>query len=269
MASILGPLREGLFLKYNGLRAGIHLSDLLCPRKTVYNRLQPKPIGNAQLYFFLKGRSVHDAAQTLATQEPGQYVAELEVWLKPSGAVAVVLPEISVMAQKKTTFPFYMEKIKAAGIDPDHDLQAHIDLYDMKNRFPIELKTTDKSNIDQPISHQAWQLKSYMALNYAEDGVIAYVMRNYKDPLKEFPLFMPFEMRREHLLGLIKERRMIDLALQNKNPALAKHIAMDEELNFMCNNCPYLDQCQDLRRAAGESLIRPLSVSKKGGRKNK
>lgn len=267
MPSAIEPICAALFERYGKRRAGIHLSDLICPRETVFRLLHPQQLTRRDLYFFAKGRAMGDAIQTLAEDDPETWIAECEGWLKPNGAVAFVVPEVAELGRRKSTWDLYMQKIKAAGIDPDSDLQCHIDIYNKKQRFPVELKTYDGSKIEQPKPHQLWQLKAYMVYCYSEDGNISYMYRNYDDPMKEFPIFMTEEQRKEIMKTLIEERRLIKLAKETKNPALAPDAWEDPDRLWKCQYCKFVEPCQDIRRAQGKTLIRPESLKKRSPKK--
>ena len=69
--------------EYGKEREGIHVSDLLyCPRKTCYNKIDPRPINNKQLNFFTSGKAIHGALQSLVKKNPDRYEIEKEVWLE-------------------------------------------------------------------------------------------------------------------------------------------------------------------------------------------
>lgn len=79
---ILEALSVALKNKYDTeFRDGIHVTDLtLCPRKSIFRKLEPKPITNKELNFFTSGRAIHSAIQSLVEQDQaGQFEIEKEV----------------------------------------------------------------------------------------------------------------------------------------------------------------------------------------------
>lgn len=256
--TILPDLYEALYDLYNQNRLGLHVSDLLCPREAVFRRKNPQKLTNRDISIFTVGRAIHESIQNLASARPDKYNIEQEVWMKPSGAVAFIPPETSELAHMKETLPIYMERLQKAGIDFDHDLVAHIDLYNKIDNVPIEAKSYRAAKIDQPKPHQAQQLRWYMSLCDAEKGLMLYQLLMHFDeqPMKEFPLWVePLGLQAEKQ-ELIRKRDSLDRAIQAGDPSLAEHVAQNEDLNWKCNYCKYLNDCQDMRKKAGEPLVR-------------
>jgi len=72
--------KQGLRRKYSKeKRTGIHVSDLLlCPRKSIFDKIKPQKIGDLELSFFTTGRMAHEAIQATVEDNP-DYVAEHEI----------------------------------------------------------------------------------------------------------------------------------------------------------------------------------------------
>lgn len=222
MTQYIPLILEALAKKYNEDRDGIHVSDLLCPRQSVFKATSPKPLTNMELGFFLLGRSMHEAAQELMrnSDEPGRFRVEKEVWF-------------------------------------DQDLEAHIDLFDSATRTPLELKTARVADMVQPKPHYLKQLHRYMAMTNSLNGNVIVFMINHfqskinKDtPLKEWPITFTPEQLLEAKVQLLRDKTMFKIALDAKDPAKAHGVMLDKELNWLCTNCKWLNECQAINKTA-------------------
>lgn len=216
--TLLPLLYDALRELYDKPRTGVHVSDLLCPRESLFRKVKPKPITNLELGFYLLGRGLHDAAQALVKKDP-EFEIESEVYF-------------------------------------DKELEAHIDLYWKARNIPIELKTARVSNMDEPKPHYLDQLHAYMAMTNAETGIIVvFMITHYQNklnkdtPLKEWEIKMTPEHREAKRAWLVKEQNDYRKALDAGDPSLARTILLDEALNWKCNSCKYKVECQDIEAA--------------------
>lgn len=225
MTSVLPFLTDALDKKYNDIRTGVHVSDIsLCPRQSVYRRLNPAKTTPKELNFFTLGKSLHQAQQDLTEVHGDRFAMESEVWL--SAKTGELIPSIKA--------------------DKENDITAHIDIYDQKNNIPVECKGIRKASIEQPYTFHVQQLKYYMAMTGAEKGIILYqLIMHFKDkPFKEFLITLDEVQRAAEKQKLLREAKAFARAVKAKDPMLAHGIIKDEDLNWKCDDCPLIKQCQ-------------------------
>ena len=216
---LLTELTNALFAEYSKPRDGIHISDmLLCPRKTVFQKLQPIPLKMKELNFFTSGRAIHEALQRLALAYPNKYDIEKEV-----------------------TY---------------HGCTGHVDIYDRVSNIPVEAKSMRKAKVDRPKDFHVEQIKSYMAILGADNGFILYQLLLHFDetPFVVFPITMTARQREIQLQYIDSDIERFKASINNGDPSLSRHIANDARYNWLCNDCKYYSQCESMRKAAGESI---------------
>jgi CRISPR/Cas system-associated exonuclease Cas4 (RecB family) len=217
---IMQELKNSLFVYFNKERDGIHVSDInLCLRETVFRRIKPESIKDREVGLFTVGRAIHDSIQTLAKSNP-KYEIEKEINY-----------EIDDGGGNKIT------------------LKAHIDLYDKENNIPIEAKTVRSKEIGEPKSFQVEQLQMYMTLTNADVGYILYqLLLDYNHfPFKVFEVRMTKEERATMLDKIIDDVHHLKMNLDNRTPENTRHIALNQEKNWKCTYCKYLNECYDMR----------------------
>lgn len=224
MTSILPVLYSALEKRYGDRNRGVecHVSDLaLCPREAVHRRLSPKKIDNVQLGFFIFGESAGTAIQALVDSDPERWKAEHEIiW---------------------------------------EGVHAHVDLYDAKNNIPIEVKTANMADMEQPKAHYTSQLRIYQALLNAQQGIIlAFLTQHFKgkvrdQPFREWVISMTPEQLEAERARIRTERDGFTKALEAKDPMLARGVINDPDMNWKCTRyCPLLVKCQALQKGAGK-----------------
>lgn len=200
-------LCEGLDEEYNQQREGIHVSDLvLCPRKACFNVIDPVPKTMRELNFFTSGKAIHAAIQSLVKKFP-QYEIEKEVWLD--------------------------------------DIVAHIDVYDNVTKLPIEAKSARLKEMLEPKKHYLLQLEAYMAMTDSDKGkILVQLLVHFDDkPFVEFDHFMTKEQRLVTIAKLKEDANKLRTSIARKDPSLARHVAYDADLNWLCKDCPYVEKC--------------------------
>ena len=225
---LMNELKSSLFIEYNKERFGVHVSDLIyCPRQSVFRKLDPQTVTDKELNFFTSGQAIHTAIQTLA-----KYHKKYEI-----------------------------EKEIEYVVSKDLKILAHIDIYDKENNIPIEAKTARKKSLapynrvtkkygeEEPKSFNVTQLKIYMALTDSDTGYLIYqLLMNFEDnPFKIFEVKLTKEERIEILDWLTIEAMNYVNALEQKKPILARHVVNDPEMNWKCNDCPFLNPCIEMR----------------------
>lgn len=213
---ILESLTVALKNKYDTeFRDGIHVTDLtLCPRKSIFRKLEPKPITNKELNFFTSGRAIHAAIEELAQAEPKFDIEKEVTW----------------------------EGIKGT-----------IDLYDSQNNIPIECKSTRVKTVVEAKKFHIEQLKAYMAMKNSIKGIILYqCLLNFDDkPFVEFEFETTVEQNKETLQVLLIKAKDYAKNLENKTPMLAENVFDNPEMNWLCRDCPYYEKCEESANAAG------------------
>lgn len=198
-------------------RKGIHVSDLtLCPRKSIFDRLEDKPLSMRDLNFFTSGRAIHDSIQILA-KENGDYEIEKEV-----------------------------EKDGIIG---------HIDLFDKKNNIPIECKSMRVKEAKEAKSHHIDQLESYMAMTNSKQGILLYqLLLHYDDkPFVEFEHKVTdeqLEKRRQWLIN--RAKKYTEIIEKQLSPMEMVGVFNDPKLNWLCRSCSHRAQCEMVESEVNE-----------------
>lgn len=190
-------------------RSGIHVSDLtLCPRKSILRKIHPTPTTMKELNFYTSGKAIHAAIQTLAQNQ-----SKFEI-------------------EKKVEFG---------------NILGHIDLYDSENNIPIECKSTRVKTVTEPKGFHIDQLKSYMAMSNATKGIILYqCLMNFDDkPFVEFEIETTSAENKKTLDNLLTKAKLYAQNLENKTAFMMEGVFNNSEMNWLCKDCPYKDQCQE------------------------
>lgn len=211
----LALLREVLGQWYARPRDGWHVSDvLMCPRQKVFRTILPSPLTDREINMFSSGKSIHEAIQRMFLSNRGRFETEK-----------------------------YVEYL---------DIQGSIDIYDKKANRPIEFKTSRTASINEPKSFHVEQLKYYMAMLDVPVGHIIYqCLLNYgNDPFRIFKVTMSEKQRMEQLAKLTGEMRTLQAAISSNDPSVARGVYSDPELNWLCRECPYAEDCERMVQAA-------------------
>jgi hypothetical protein len=109
------------------------------------------------------------------------------------------------------------------------------------------------TNIDEPRSFQEEQLRYYMAMHSSSTGYMMYqcLMQFTGSPWRLFKITMNEKQRNEHLKKLVREISSLQHAIKEKDPSLARDVYSDSELNWLSRDCPYREECERMRAAAG------------------
>jgi CRISPR/Cas system-associated exonuclease Cas4 (RecB family) len=127
-------------------------------------------------------------------------------------------------------------------------------LYDSINNIPIEAKTVRNKQLDEPKPFQVEQLQMYMTLVGADRGYILYqLLLDYNDfPFRVFEVNMTKAEREIMMEKMVSDAFHLQMNIDNKTPELTKHIALNQEKNWKCSYCKYMDECYDMRAKNGE-----------------
>jgi hypothetical protein len=208
-------MKEKMEEWYSKPRDGYHVTDVcLCPRQKVFREIDRRPIDAKTVSIYSAGKAIHEAIQ----------------WL--------------FLSDKRT-----FEREKYVELE---DIQGSIDIYDRKRNTPLEFKTTRASDIKEPKSFHVDQLKYYMAMIEARQGIVLYqlLMHFGNTPFKAFPITMNAQERKDQRDKLVKEVNSLKRAMEAGDPSLARSVDKDSSLNWLCKDCPYLIDCKSIQQAA-------------------
>lgn len=197
-------------------RDGIHVTDLtLCPRQSIFRKLESQPVTLKELNFFTTGRSVEELISNIVTQFNNKFTKKKHVSITDSKTNLTIIGEI--------------------------------DLYDSEHNIPIECKTYRSSKIETPKAFHLEQLKSYMALTDAETGIIFYqlILHFGEQPFVEFEVHMTKQQREQHIEKLFAEASDYHTNLVNQTPLKAKGVMLDPAMNWKCDDCPFKQRCME------------------------
>lgn len=196
-------------------RDGAHVSDvILCPRQKVYREIDRRPIEAKTVSIYAIGKSIHEAYQALYRSDKRTF--EIEKYVEFKGT------------------------------------QGSVDIYDRKRNIPIEFKTTRALDIKEPKSWNVQQLRYYMAILGARQGILLYqlLMHFGNTPFKAFMIRMNGQERKDQRDKLVEEINSLKRAMEARDPALARSVDKDPSLNWLCRDCPYLTDCKKIQQAA-------------------
>ena len=197
-------------------RDGYHVSDVcLCPRLTVFRKVDRRPIGAKTVSMYSAGKAIHEAIQSLFRSDKRTFEIEKYVEFE--------------------------------------DIQGSVDIYDRKRNTPLEFKTTRASDIKEPKSFHVEQLRYYISLlPGAQQGYLIYqLLMHFGDtPFKAFRITMNAQQRKDQRNKLVKEINSLKRAIEAGSPALARSVDKDPSLNWLCKDCSYLTDCKRIQQAA-------------------
>ncbi len=188
----------------------ISVKDLtLCHRKKVFSITDPVPMSDVELYNYVSGQADHDVMERLFMMYPNRFRTEMEVRYK--------------------------------------NIKGKIDIFDKYLNNVIDTKTSKSPKILlKPFKFHEEQIRSYMAMTDSEEGQVIYQM-NHFERYHAFPIYMTAEERKSKLEKLESEAKFLLNAISAGDPSLVKGIYNDNEINWICNKCPYLDKCRSIR----------------------
>ena len=97
-------------------------------------------------------------------------------------------------------------------------------------------------------------------LNASTGYMLYQCLMNFENkPWKIFKVIMTAEERKEQLSKLVDETERLQAAKKMKDPSLARHVYYDENLRWLCKNCPYSKECDKTRQLT----VLPLQPTKR------
>jgi CRISPR/Cas system-associated exonuclease Cas4 (RecB family) len=189
-----------------------HVSDLImCIRQRVFNELDPQKPTEKQMNLYSSGKGIHEIIQSLLASDRGRFEKEYLVY--------------------------------------HNGMSGSVDVYDKRYNIPLEFKTPRNGfALKEPHSYNVMQLKTYMSILGADCGCIIYqylVAKNVN--FQCFWVHLTPTEREEHLNMMFTRFENLQEAIDAQEPAIADGIYNDPELSWLCNGCPYLEPCEQMR----------------------
>lgn len=186
---------------------------VMCPRQRVYREIDRLPIDAKTVSIYSAGKAIHEAIQLL------------------------------FLADKRT-----FEREKYVEYE---DIQGSVDIYDRRRNIPLEFKTTRASDIREPKSFHVEQLMYYMSILGAEEGYMMYqlLMHFEETPFKSFRVTMNAQQRQAQREKLVTEINSLKKAMEAGDPSTARSVEKDPSMNWLCRDCPYLEDCKKIQQA--------------------
>jgi hypothetical protein len=196
----------------------VAVKDLtMCHRKKVFGVIDPVPISDDELYNYISGQSAHDIIGRMFGIFPNRFRLENEVLFE--------------------------------------NVAGKIDVYDKFYNCVIEVKTSSSQKLLlKPFKFHEEQVRYYMAIQDSEEGMIIYYMNNIYGKYRLFPIYMTVEERKAQLEKLRLYTRSLLKSIEAEDPSIVKGIYEDEEMKWLCNKCPYLQKCIDLRKNDDDAI---------------
>jgi hypothetical protein len=69
-------------------------------------------------------------------------------------------------------------------------------------------------------------------------------------PFRTFKIMMTAQERKNQLDKLVDEANSLRLAMEARDPSLAKPVYHNPKLNWLCKDCPYQVNCKRIQDAA-------------------
>jgi hypothetical protein len=85
-----------------------------------------------------------------------------------------------------------------------------------------------------------------MAMIDSDEGQVIYQMNNFGKYLA-FPIYMTAEERKKQLEKLESEAKSLLNAVDAGDPSLVEGIYNDNDMKWMCRQCPYLEKCRSIQ----------------------
>lgn len=198
-------------------RAIGHVSDLImCLRQRVFKELAPTKPTYKQMNLYSSGGSIHSKNQEMQAYDSGHYQSEYKLFYK--------------------------------------GLSGSVDVYDRVNNIPLEYKTPRKEGpLKEPQSYNVEQLKTYMSILGAESGYLEYqfITNKLKNDLiynyQPFWIDMTKDEHKEHLETMLGKLQNLKEGVEAAQPALTDGVWNNPKLKWLCYDCPYLQECEQMR----------------------
>lgn len=189
-----------------------HVSDLLmCIRQRVFQELDPRKPTKHQMNLYSSGKSIHETKQALIASDRGRFEKEYLVVYE--------------------------------------GLSGSVDVYDKRYNIPMEYKTPRKDGpLAEPASYNLEQLKTYMAMLNSQYGYLQlqFIVGKNVD-YQHFWIEMTEQERKDKLELMLSRLENIETAVRLEEPAAADAVYNNPKLKWLCYDCPYLQECEQMR----------------------
>ena len=124
---------------------------------------------------------------------------------------------------------------------------------------PVEIKTSRARPSTTPSlrRHYLMQLAMYCAALDVPEGYLVVLHLN-QGVLKTYRVRFTWEQLNEVGMWVEERRRLIERALEARDPMLAPAVAGDPELDWKCCNCPYWALCRGKQVSVAVDFPEPL-----------
>jgi hypothetical protein len=218
MENYVEILKEAHTQLTTGDEKTISIKDLtMCHRKKVFSVIDPVPMTDEQLYDYVSGQAAHDVIERLFMVFPNRFRSEKELQYK--------------------------------------NIKGKIDIHDKLLNSVIEIKTNKSKILLKPQKFHEEQVKYYMSMIDSDEGQILYHLNNFRN-YRSFEIYMNAEQRRDQLQKLEIEAKALRRAIEAKDPSLVRGVYDDNEMYWMCNRCPYLEKCKQMRQSSEQEKVR-------------
>jgi hypothetical protein len=181
-----------------------------CHRQKVFSIIDPVPKTEEELYNIISGEAAHSVVERL--------------------------------------FEVLADRFRCEVILQYKNVKGKIDVFDKLYDTIIELKISKSLEISRPFKFHEEQIKYYMAIKGSDEGRIIYLVNKITDS-KGFQIHMTEEQRKEQLEKLESNAKSLQNAIDTRDPSIANAIYEDDEMRWMCNKCPYLQECITVRNS--------------------
>jgi CRISPR/Cas system-associated exonuclease Cas4 (RecB family) len=216
MENYLDMLKEAQ-LQLTSRNKTVAVKDLtMCHRKKVFSIFDPVPMTEGELYDYISGQAAHDIIERLFMMQPTRFRSEKEIQYC--------------------------------------NIKGKIDIHDKLLNNVIDIKNSkSQQTLLKPFKFHEEQVRYYMAMVDSEEGQVIYQMNNFGRYLP-FPVYMTAEQRKEQLQKLEYQSKSLQRAIEAGDPSLANGIYDDSEMKWLCNKCPYVQKCTDLRKNDDDAI---------------
>lgn len=227
---LIGKIKN--YLEAQPRAKGIHVSDLLKPRKAYWGRRDPQPMTDHEAGYFVAGRGHHEVIEAIieGSKKVGTADAGSHVW-----------KGINYSPDMKTPHPQEI-KTSRARFGPRNDTQREL---------------------ASEYQHYLEQLTAYMAIdNDTEGGLLVFYLAKEQEGTKQTkPEFRWYKVTLtkaelgQRQAELLANKALLEKALKSKSKAA--HRALPRCPQWLCRGCTWAPKCQPWMDGPGYDSIRP------------
>lgn len=189
-----------------------HVSDLImCRRQRVFQELDPRKPTEKQMNLYSSGGSMHQKTQEMQATDRARFEKEYLVYFK--------------------------------------GLSGSVDVYDKLDNVPLEYKTPRKDGpLKEPQPYNLEQLRTYMAMLGSDWGYLEYqFFAAKKINYQPFWIYMTADERAAQLRDMLQRLDNLRLGVKLEEPAATEGVYDDPTKSWLCYDCPYVHECEQMR----------------------